>query len=433
MRISVIGLGKIGLPLAAQFASKGNSVTGVDLNNEIVRLVNLGLEPFPGEMGLQATIKKSVAARLLTATADYSVAIPSADVVLVTVPLLIDSGDEPDFEWIDSATKSIGAFLKKNTLVLYETTLPIGTTRKRWKPMLEGSSGLSEGTDFHVVFSPERVLTGRVFEDLRKYPKLIGGLSDRGASRARDFYDSVLDFDSRSDLARPNGVWDLGSAEAAEMAKLAETIYRDVNIALANQFALHAEEIGVDVHKVIEACNSQPYSHIHQPGISVGGHCIPVYPRLYAFTDKHSDIVAVARKRNLSMPAIAVESLELAMGSLKDIKVLVLGVSYRAGVKETAFSGSFSLVKELESRGAVVSVLDPQYSAEELMQLGLLECPSNTWPESIVLHTDHPHFKDVSRSDFPNVTQIYDGRHFLDETKWEGVKVQKIGVGTSRI
>ncbi len=177
----------------------------------------------------------------------------------------------------------------------YETTLPVGTTRDRWKPMLEKGSGLVEGTDFHLVFSPERVLTGRVFADLRKYPKLIGGLSAAGAARATEFYEAVLDFDERPDLARANGVWDLGSAEAAELAKLAETTYRDVNIGLANQFARFAATAGIDVYQVIEASNSQPYSHIHQPGIAVGGHCIPVYPRLYLWNDPEATVVRAAR------------------------------------------------------------------------------------------------------------------------------------------
>ena len=152
------------------------------------------------------------------------------------------------------------------------------------------------------MFSPERVLTGRVFDDLRKYPKLIGGLSAR-VPRARG--NSTRRFSSsttRADLTRPNGVWDLGSAEASEMAKLAETTYRDVNIGLANQFALFAGDNGIDVYQVIEACNSQPYSHIHRPGIAVGGHCIPVYPRLYLSTDPDADIVRSARLLNASMP-----------------------------------------------------------------------------------------------------------------------------------
>ncbi len=194
------------------------------------------------------------------------------------MPLFVnDETWQPDFGWMDAATESLAEHLTPGTLVSYETTLPVGTTRTRWKPMLEKVSGLVEGQDFHLVFSPERVLTGRVFADLRKYPKLIGGLSEEGAAKAREFYEAVLDFDERPDLERPNGVWDLGSAEASELAKLAETTYRDVNIGLANQFARFAEQNGIDVHAVIDASNSQPYSHIHRPGIAVGGHCIPVY------------------------------------------------------------------------------------------------------------------------------------------------------------
>src|SRR5690606_31775712 len=160
------------------------------------------------------------------------------------------------------------------TLVSYETTLPVGTTRDRWAPMLEAGSGLTVGEDFHLVFSPERVLTGRVFSDLRRYPKLVGGVDAASTAAGTAFYEAVLDFDEREDLPRPNGVWDLGSSEASEMAKLAETTYRDVNIGLANQFARFADLHGLDVMKVIESCNSQPYSHIHRPGIAVGGHCI---------------------------------------------------------------------------------------------------------------------------------------------------------------
>ena len=160
------------------------------------------------------------------------------------------------------------------------------------------------------------MLTGRVFADLRRYPKLVGGIDEASAGRGVEFYEAVLDFDERPDLPRANGVWDLGSAEAAELAKLAETTYRDVNIGLANQFARFADTIGVDVRKVIEACNSQPYSHIHQPGIAVGGHCIPVYPRIYLWNDPAATVVRSAREANAAMPDYAVGLLAAAYGDL---------------------------------------------------------------------------------------------------------------------
>lgn len=427
LKIAVVGLGKIGLPLAAQYASKGHTVLGIDVNPSTVSSINAAQEPFPGEYGLGEALKKYVPSGLLRATTSYEEVIPVVDVVVVVVPLFVDANDQPDFGWMDSATMSIGKSLRQNTLVIYETTLPIGTTRNRWKPMLEELSGLNEGSDFHLVFSPERVLTGRVFEDLRKYPKLIGGLSPDGARAAIDFYQQVLDFDVREDLNRPNGVWDLGSAEAAEMAKLAETTYRDVNIALANQFALNADHLGVDVYQVIEACNSQPYSHIHRPGISVGGHCIPVYPRLYRYTDSRPGVVQAARDLNSEMPAIMVARLAEAIGGLLDQHVLILGAAYRAGVKEDAFSGVHPLAEELTRHGAKAQVIDPLYSNEELLELGVQPCTQFRDIDAIIVHTEHPQFRKLSIDSFPNVKCVVDGRNVLERENWSGTTFITLG------
>jgi nucleotide sugar dehydrogenase len=427
MRIAVIGLGKIGLPLAAQYAARGHLVTGVDVNRHTVDTINAGNEPFPGEAGLADRLAEHVPSGRLRATTSYAEAVPGADAVVVVVPLFVDDVGRPDFGAMDAATRDIAAHLSAGTLVLYETTLPVGTTRGRWKPALEAGSGLREGIDFHVAFSPERVLTGRVFEDLRKYPKLIGALGPGGAAAATRFYAEVLEFDERGDLPRDNGVWDLGSAEAAEMAKLAETTYRDVNIGLANQFALFAESAGVDVHRVIEAANSQPYSHIHQPGIAVGGHCIPVYPRLYLANDPAATVVVAAREANAAMPEHAVARLEQAHGPLTGQVVVVLGAAYRRGVKETAFSGVFPLQSALAARGAVVRVHDPLYSADELAALGLAAHRLGEPADAAVVQTDHDDYARLTCDDLPGVRTVVDGRNLLDPTSLPGIRVFGIG------
>ncbi|MGV9769743.1 nucleotide sugar dehydrogenase [Microbacterium sp. NPDC003461] len=430
MRIAVVALGKIGLPLAVQFADAGHEVVGVDVNPKTVELVNAATEPFPGEAHLQEKLSELVPAGRLRATTDYGDAIPGADAVVLVVPLFVnDETWEPDFAWMDAATASLAEHLTPGTLVSYETTLPVGTTRGRWKPMLEEGSGLVEGEDFHLVFSPERVLTGRVFEDLRKYPKLIGGLSDEGARRAREFYEAVLTFDDRSDLSRPNGVWDLGSAEAAEMAKLAETTYRDVNIGLANQFALFAGANGIDVYQVIEACNSQPYSHIHRPGIAVGGHCIPVYPRLYLSTDPGAEIVRTARLLNAGMPEHLVAQAEGILGDLSGLKAVVLGAAYRGGVKETAFSGVFATVDALRSRGAEVTVHDPMYTDEELRGLGLEPHRLGEPADVAVLQTDHADYRELTPAAIPGVRLLVDGRNATDASAWAGTPRIVVGKG----
>ncbi|MDX3005755.1 nucleotide sugar dehydrogenase [Kribbella solani] len=433
MRVSVVALGKIGLPLAVQFAAKGHQVVGVDINEKFVELVNAGQEPFPGEAHLQELLSETVADGRLRATTDYADAIPNSDAVVVVVPLFVDEQTgQPEFGWMENATRSLAEHLSPGTLVSYETTLPVGTTRSRWKPMIEEISGLTEGTDFHLVFSPERVLTGRVFADLRKYPKLVGGLSEEGAKRATAFYEAVLDFDERPDLERANGVWDLGSAEAAELAKLAETTYRDVNIGLANQFARFAGQNGIDVHAVIEASNSQPYSHIHRPGIAVGGHCIPVYPRLYLYTDPDATVVRAAREANAGMPDYTIGLLEGAYGDLKGAKVVVLGASYRGGVKETAFSGVFPAVEALKARGAEVSVHDPLYTDAELQGLGFTPYTLGSAVDAAVLQADHADYAQLTPADLPGVRVLVDGRDRTDAAKWAGVRRIVIGRSISQ-
>ncbi|MFI7541119.1 nucleotide sugar dehydrogenase [Actinoplanes sp. NPDC049599] len=426
MKICVVALGKIGLPLAVQFASKGHTVIGADVSEPTVRTVNEGLVPFPGEADLDVKLKQAVNAGLLTATTDTAAAVAEAEAVVVVVPLFVDGEGVPDFGWMESATRDIARGLRPGTLVSYETTLPVGTTRTRWAPLLEEGSGLVAGRDFHLVFSPERVLTGRVFADLRKYPKLVGGVDAASAQRGIEFYSAVLDFDDRPDLERPNGVWDLGSAEAAELAKLAETTYRDVNIGLANQFARYADTIDVDINLVIDACNTQPYSHIHRPGIAVGGHCIPVYPRLYLWNDPSATVVRSAREANAAMPAYAVDLLAAAVGDLNGLGVLVLGAAYRGGVKETAFSGVFPAVEELRRRGANPYVSDPMYSAAELAALGL---PTWNGEElgAAVVQADHAEYRSLTAADLPGVKVIVDGRRTTDPERLEGIRRIVIG------
>ena len=430
MNVTVVGLGKIGLPLAVQFARSGMTVIGADTNPAVVDLVNSGQEPFPGEAHLADYLAECVAAGTMSATTDTADAVSRSHAVVVVVPLFVDADARPDFGWMDSATEAIGRGLRSEnqTLVCYETTLPVGTTRTRWKPMLEHVSGLVEGVDFDLVFSPERVLTGRVFADLRRYPKLVGGLGDRGAQRAVSFYEQALQFDERVDLSRANGVWDLGSAEAAEMAKLAETTYRDVNIGLANQFARFAAANGIDIHKVIEASNSQPYSHLHQPGMSVGGHCIPVYPRLYLWNDPDATVVRAARAANAGMPAYTVGlAAGAAGGDLSGTRVVVLGAAYRGGAKETAFSGVFAAVDELAARGAVVMVHDPLYTDEELARHGWAPYRFGEPVEVAIVHTDHAEYAALTSDDLPGLTVLVDGRARIDPARFPGVRVVTVG------
>jgi len=427
--VAVVGLGKIGLPLAVQIAGKGLRVHGADLSPKVAHLVSSCRAPFPGEPGLDERLTEVVENGLLTATTSTEEAVAKSEVIVVVVPLVTNVAGEPDYSAVDAATASVATGLQVGNLVIYETTLPVHTTRRRLAPALAAGSGLSPGNDFMLCHSPERVSSGTVFTDLRRYPKLVGGINERSGKSAEVFYHSVLDFDERSDLARPNGVWNLGSAEAAEFAKLAETTYRDVNIALVNEFARFAGATGINVYEVIEAANSQPYSHLHRPGIFVGGHCIPVYPRLYLAGDPTARLPAVAREINDAVPCQAVQLLAELVDGLSGLRVAVLGAAYRSGVKETAFSGVFPIVRELAMRGAVPVVHDPLYDESELRRLGLEPYRIGEPCDAVIMHTDHPGYKILTPGDLPGVRALVDGRTVTDASLWTAIPRRVLGIG----
>jgi nucleotide sugar dehydrogenase len=306
--------------------------------------------------------------------------------------------------------------------VIFETTLPIGTTRTRFVPALEQASGLVADRDFFVAFSPERLFSGAVLANLAVYPKLVGGVGDPSTERAAAFYDGVLDAE----------VVAMTSSEAAEFSKLADTTYRDVNIALANEFARAADVHGLDIQEVIAAANSQPYSHIHQPGIGVGGHCIPVYPHLLLAGAPGLRLVETARDVNDGQTDRAVATLAAQLGALDGVPVLVLGLTYREGVKELAYSRALPLIDALRAQGADVWAYDPLLTASEVEALGARPW---TWGEpgpfrAVVTQTADRQFGGLDTAWFPSLEIVYDGRNSLrslalpDDVAYVGVGVQ---------
>jgi nucleotide sugar dehydrogenase len=423
--VAVVGLGKIGLPLAAQFARKGMHVIGCDVLPEVVAAVNGGRSHIRQEPGLDEAVASAVASGKLSATVNTAAAVAEANVALIIVPLMVDRNGTIDFGSLDAATREVGEGLHRGSLVIYETTVPVGTTRGRLGPLLESSSGLVAGTDFHLAFSPERLYAGRIFEDLRRYPKIVGGVDAASTDRAVEFYRSVLDAE----------VWPVANAETAEFAKLAETTYRDVNIALANQLALFGAARGVNAKEAFTAANSQPFSHIHRPSIGVGGHCIPVYPHflLADSADGDMSLVRIGRETNDRMAAVCVDRLAAVLGGLENKRVLVLGVSYREDVKEMAFSTAIPIVELLHSRGARVLVHDPLYEAAELAQLEAeianLHADSRLQVDAIVVQAFHRQYWDLDWSRFQGLRVVLDGRGDVDPQLVRQAGARYLGVG----
>jgi nucleotide sugar dehydrogenase len=397
----------------------------VDIDEAVVAAINDGRSHLDEEPGVAELVASAHAEGRLLATTDGAAAARDADVVVLIVPVMLDAESRPDHRHMDAATDAIAPGIHAGSLVIYETTLPVGDTRDRYAPRLEAASGLRAEVDgdagFLVAFSPERLYSGAALRNLATYPKLVGGLGPASRDRAAAFYDSVLDAE----------IVAMSSAEAAEFSKLADTTYRDVNIALANEFANYADRIGVDVTEVIAAANSQPYSHIHQPGIGVGGHCIPVYPHFLLDRAPELSLVARAREVNDGQVDVAVEALRTELGSLEDLGVLVLGLTYRHGVKELAYSRALPLIELLRSAGARVLAYDPLLTGDEIRRTG-----AEPWswgasaPEvtAIVTQTGDPRWTDLEAAWFPDLRLVFDGRNSLDGLALpEGVTRQGVG------
>src|SRR6266567_164069 len=432
--VSIVGLGKIGLPLAVQYARHGRRVViGCDVNLQVVEMVNAGISYVHGEPELAAEVADAVRKGLLSATSNVTEAVAQAGVVVVIVPVVIDAEHKVNFDAIDAATAAIGAGLQPGTLVIYETTLPVGTTARRFGKSLEHAAKLRAGRDFLLAYSPERVKSGHIFRDLHTYPKVVGGIDERSTEAAVAFYTSVLDAK----------VITMASTEAAEFVKLIETAYRDVNIALANELACFADSHGLDVAGAIAAANTQPESHIHNPGVGVGGHCIPVYPYFLfsgleetGLRNHRSELPMLilpryARRINDSMAEYEAHRIEVEIGSLAQQSVLILGVAYRGNVRETAFTSAKLLRDALLEHGASVYVDDPLFSEEELHALGYTPQTIGLEDEirAIILQADHKVYQWFDFSRFKSCQVVLDGRCALRREMIESLNMRYLTIG----
>lgn len=420
--VAVVGLGKIGLPLAIQYVQHGRRVIGCDANAQVVEAINAGRCHVHEEPGLGDLVASAVAQGKLSAAQDTAEAVRQAAVVVVIVPVLIDQEQQIDFHLIDAATQAVGAGLTPGTLVVYETTLPTGTTAGRLRQMLEAQSGLVAGRDFWLAYSPERVSSGRIFRDLSTYPKVIGAINPASLEAATAFYRSVLDAD----------VICMANTDEAEFVKLIETTYRDVNIALANEFARYADARGLNVVTALAAANTQPYSHIHAPGVGVGGHCIPVYPYfLLSGAPDGLRLPQQARQINDAMSDYAASRLAGELGSLAGQTVLIMGVAYRGDVRETAFTSARLLQQALLARDAIVLAEDPLFSEQELEALGYtpLRPEQRAKVRAIIVQSAHRAYRSYDFSQFVGCQVVLDGRHCLQRDQVEAAGMRYLAIG----
>jgi len=373
LTIGVVGLGWMGLPTACLYADAGAGVIGADMNPKVVERVTKGDPPID-ETGLPAILKKSIRSGKFTASTNTEETAAATDIIFIVVPTMIDRQKRADYSAVEDACVSIGKGLKSGSLVIFQSTCGPGVTERVVKGTIEKYSGLAAGQGFGLAYSPMRAMGGRALQDLQTYNKVVGAIDVRSLEAACASLSVIV----KGELIRVRDI------KTAELSKLFETIYRDTNIALANEFALLCEEVGVDYIETMKAANSQPYSHLHSTGAGVGGHCLPVYPYLlqseaYAL-DAKLRLVLDGRKINDLMPRhvakLAADGIRVCGRSIKRAKVVVMGVSYRPNVKETRFSPSLDLIGILKKRGARVVAFDPLFNASDMESLGLASEPT---------------------------------------------------------
>jgi UDP-N-acetyl-D-glucosamine dehydrogenase len=361
MKIGIVGLGYVGLPLAVAFAEEGHEVVGLDADPRKIEALNEGrsyVEDIPD--AVLAPLRDR-----LRATPNHT-DLASCHAVVICVPTPLTSSREPDLTYLLEAATALSQNLQPEQLVVLESTTYPGTTRERLLPILE-ESGLSAGSDFHLAFSPERIDPGRTDYTVRTTPKLVGGLTEACATRARELYSLICD-----------EVVVLSTPEAAELAKLLENIFRSVNIALVNELAQLCDRLHIDVWEVVEAAATKPFGFMRfDPGPGMGGHCLPIDPFYLAYKarehDFYPEFIELAGKVNQAQPAFCAERIQRALNDagkpVKGTSILLLGVSYKAGIGDIRESPALEVIEILRELGGEVSYHDPH--VPELSEFGL--------------------------------------------------------------
>ena len=414
--VGVIGLGYVGLPLAVEKANAGFRTIGFDIQEEKVRMVNEGIN-YIGDV-VDSELEDLVKIGRLSATSDYSF-IKEVDFIAICVPTPLDEYQQPDISYVKSTAIEISKYLKRGTIVVLESTTYPGTTEELLLPILEEGSGLKCGQDFYLAFSPERVDPGNLIYKTKNTPKVVGGVGKDSTEIAAAMYRAVLNSD----------VFEVSSPKVAEMEKILENTYRNINIALANEMAIICHKMGINVWEVIEAAKTKPYGfQAFYPGPGVGGHCIPLDPYYLAWKTReysyHTQLIETSGIINDSMPAYVVERASKILNRFKKplngSKILILGVAYKQDIDDYRESPAIKVIENFEKEGSIVEYYDPyiqEYKYKGKVKKGKEELTKDLIKEAdlVVITTNH------SKVDYDFIQQnakfIFDTKNAMKDVK----------------
>ncbi|MHA1722236.1 MAG: nucleotide sugar dehydrogenase [Candidatus Baldrarchaeia archaeon] len=425
LQLAVLGSGYVGLPTAALFADAGFQVVAIDVKPEIICTVNNGVSPV-NEPGLSDLVSRNVKAGKLRASLNSDINLKEADVAIISVQTPIYDNKKPNLSYLEKALEDVAKAMKKGMLIVVSSTVPPGATTTFIKPKLESSSGLKADADFYLAYVPERITPGNAIKEFVENPRLIGGIGPNSIKVAAELFRTVCKKVIETD------------AITAEIAKLAENTYRDINVAFANQLALLCEQYGADVKKVIELANTHPRVNIHVPGPGVGGPCLTKDPYLLISKAKlEENIVEMVRRINDYMPRhiveMTIQALESVGKNVNECKIAVLGTAYKADVDDSRLSPSKPIIQQLLSLGAKVVAYDPycqeSFGAEKAENLQ--EVIRNA--DCIIIVTDHTEFKKMDLLKLKECMRenpvIVDGRRIIDPAKAKNASFKYYGIG----
>jgi nucleotide sugar dehydrogenase len=431
--VCVVGLGRIGLPTAVIFALAGAEVLGADIDAEVVSTVNSGSSKFVDEPGLNDLLRKVVASHKLTATTDVGHAVNLSDLIIICVPTPIDLTKSPDYSHVIAASRTVGKSLRRGSIVVIESTVGPGTIENQIRSTLEAESGMKAGLDFGLASCPERSDPGSILKNMKSVPRVIGAMDARSAEILASIYSAALG----AEVIR------VSDPKTANAVKLTENLFRDVNIALANEFAILFEKLGIDSVEVINACSSKYNFMPHYPGSGVGGPCLPSNSYyLIAEGLKVGNIpylIRMAREINDRMPDHVID---LVLQSLNDVgktakgaRVALLGLSYKPEIKDTQLTPAERIYNGLIQLGAEVEVYDPYFCGEvvfgKLVHGSLRETVEQA--DCLVICTAHREFKNMDLGEVARLVRkpacLVDTRHVVDPKMATEVGLAYRGVG----
>lgn len=430
LSLAVLGSGYVGLPTAVLFADAGFYVTALDVKPEVVNAINYGAS-YVNEPGLQNLVSRNVKTGRLKAMLNSADALSLAEAVIISVQTPIDEDKKPNLSFLMEALSDIGNNMKRGVLIIVSSTIPPGTMAEKIEPKIENLSGLKAETDFYLVYVPERISPGNALKEFVESPRLVGGIGSNSTKVAVELFRTVCKTVIETD------------APTAEVAKLAENTYRDVNIAFANQLALICEQHGVDAEEVIRLANTHPRVNIHTPGPGVGGPCLPKDPYLLIHQSKsiNHDIIRTARQINDYMPKHVVKLISQALKETsKDIRssrIAILGTAYKCNIDDSRLSPSEPIINELLQLSAETIVYDPHCNESFGAKRAASLHEAVKGADCLVIVTDHTEFKNLNLQEIKTLMNenpiIADGKRIIKPSEAEKLGFIYYGIGFGKL